>query len=274
MHNLKRNFMNSLPPPEIDITLTNGDLNYIFLIYCCTNNCILSDRWSHTSAKQLYNIVFSNPHFTDLIRELEITFQFPFSDSSIFQTMIFHFYKKCLLNLQCIISEKQFYLDLKKDPLTISVIQQISEVLSSWRINHQLPYPIDKEHIYYLTSQLMILMQSYMPAVEVIILSDLTSELNIWELFVKRKFSSKRVHIRAVLLNASNLDFLSILENSVIITKKTFIPFLLSLNIPKNNLLLPFSAEINSVEREMLSNAVNKCEKTLFSTLLTKINSI
>lgn len=102
------------------------------------------------------------------------------------------------------------------------VRQCVSEMIDTWKKENHIPYPVDAGHLQYLSLQIFSIVQQFMKPVQIFIVSDLTAELEILKLYLARKFSRHRITIKPVLLNAQDLSFMSELDNSVIITKKSF----------------------------------------------------
>ena len=65
-------------------------------------------------------------------------------------------------------------------------------------------YPLDETHLFYLSIQLKSIMRQMLPPVEIIIVSDIVSELSDMSLFLNRKFSPDLITIMPYLLNAQS----------------------------------------------------------------------
>ena len=81
-------------------------------------------------------------------------------------------------------------------------------------------YPLDETYLFYLSIQLKSIMRQMLPPVEIIIVSDIVSELSDMSLFLNRKFSPDLITITPYLLNAQSPATLLHKENCIITNKK------------------------------------------------------
>lgn len=124
-------------------------------------------------------------------------------------------------------------------------------------------------HVYYLAVQFSNIMRRNMPPVQVVIVSDITSEIKTWELILNRFFSQTRINIKSVVINAEDITSLSSLENSVIVVKKVFHNCLKELKFKNSVYVVPSSLEINSFEYEEISKGVINCEQSILENFVT-----
>ena len=250
--------------PRLNITFTDDDYDYIFLVYLCTNSCVFADKWTNEAISEVHEIVFSNSSFSNLLYMIAKEFGLYLEDSHALKVSIIYFFKKCLFELQCIIPDKNFFVFSEQDPLTNTIINRLSNLLTSWRKVNNIKYTIDKEHIIYLSLQLKFIIRQYMKPVEVFILSDLNAELEIMSLYLNRTFSKDRIHINPTLINAQNINFLITQKNSVIITHKKFEPMLKSLNLDSSNTIIGITVEMTGFEMFSIQKSISISEKNIF----------
>lgn len=255
---------------KLNISFSNRDYDYIFLVYCCTNSCVFADKWKQEDIELVHKIIFANAKVKHLIKKFENKCCLDITQSHAFKASIIYFYKKCIFNLHCIIPDKHFYLDSKKDSSKLMVRQCVSEMIDTWKKENHIPYPVDTGHLQYLSLQIFSIVQQFMKPVQIFIVSDLTAELEILKLYLARKFSRQRITIKSVLLNAQDLSFISELDNSVIITKKVFAHLLSTMGISKNNSIVPINIEVNELDKQAIVDALVKCEKNIFRQYVLK----
>lgn len=255
---------------KLNISFSDRDYDYIFLVYCCTNSCVFADKWKREDIELVHKIIFANGKVKHLIKKFENKFCLDVTQSHAFKSSIIYFYKKCFFNLHCIIPDKHFYLDSKKDSSKLMVRQCVSEMIDTWKKENHIPYPVDAGHLQYLSLQIFSIVQQFMKPVQIFIVSDLTAELEILKLYLARKFSRHRITIKPVLLNAQDLSFMSELDNSVIITKKVFAHLLSTMGISKNNSIVPINIEVNELDKQAIVDALVKCEKNIFRQYVLK----
>lgn len=255
---------------RLSVSFSDYDYDYIFLVYCCTNSCVLADHWKQEDITLVHNIIFSIPKVKNLVKQFENKYGTKICQSHAFKSAVIYFYKKCIFNLHCIIPDKHFYLDSKNDSSKLMIRQCVSEVIEAWKAENNIPYPVDSGHLQYLSLQIFSIVQQFMEPVHIFVVSDLTAEIEILKLYLERKFSRQRVSIHSVLLNAQDLTFMSDLDNSVIITKKVFAPVLSLMEISDTNCVVPINIEVNEFDKQAIVDALVKCEKNTFKKFVLK----
>ncbi len=252
----------------LDSPFTEADYDYIFMAYCCTNSCVFADRWTESDRAHISACLIEQKPFTDLIARLDRKFHIKIQSSHALRAVMVYFAKKLILGLQCIIPDKHFYLDSRRSPTTLTIIQAINEVLELWRRENQLQYPIDPNHIRCLALQFEAILRQFVPPVPVIIVSDLIVELEIMELTLKSKFSEKQIHITKFLLNTQPLTLLNDAKDSILIVTHRLANYIHHLRSQQDNIVLSISTEINSYDRSSIEDAVAASMKKGFAELL------
>ncbi|MSS63737.1 helix-turn-helix domain-containing protein [Velocimicrobium porci] len=257
--------------PILNINFSEDDYDYLYLVYCCTNNCLFADKWTQQDIVQTHSTVFSDNIFNDLVRKFQNVFSKDIHISHPFKATLIYFYKKCLLELSCLIPDEHFYVYSKRNETTQVIYKLLSNVLQDWRKSNHLKFEIDKSHIFYLSLQFeFILYQRTMP-VPIYILSDLNAELEVMTLYLNNHFSSRSALVTPLLINVQNIEFLYFQKNCIIITPKKFEYFLASKISTEHNTFIPISIEINSHELNDINNAFEHYKKIYF---LDYINSL
>lgn len=257
---LKQSFQ-SVVEPALGITFSESELNYVYLVYLSTNNCLFSDKWTPKHIRQLHRITETLPKFCCLQDHFGRYFGEKVANSGELRSILIYFYKKCILNLQCIIPDKHYYFQDQDDFFRSAVKELVIRVLNAWKADGYLSYPVDERHISYLSSQLTTVCRQFAPPIHVYILSDLTAELKIMNLYLTKRYSGCRIEVHHVLINAEDLSFLSQIENSVVIlAKKTFEHARSLLAVPQCNRILTTNVDINSGDRKDILDAIIWCE--------------
>lgn len=264
------NSVKNIIESNLDLKFSKDDYDYLFLVYCCTNNCIFADKWTYKSISEVHDIVFKNKAFSDLLYRISDKFGIDAENSHPIKATLIYFFKKCLFELQCIIPDKNFFIYSNQSPITNTITEKLVDLLNSWRKDNFIEFEIDKSHVIYLSIQLKFIMRQFMKPVEVFLLSDLNAELEVIYLYLSRTFSKDRIKITPLLLNAQNKDFLHSKKNCIIIIHKKFEPIIDSLNLDKSNIIVPITVEMNPFEISSIQNAISKSEKIAFSNFINK----
>lgn len=247
-----------------DIHLSDFDYDYIYLVYCATNNCLFGDQWTKQEVEHLYRIVFSDPAFYNLLQRIEKKLCKEIADSHVLKSSLIYFYKKCLLELQCIIPNKNFYLDSEKSHLTQIVFEAVFDNLEDWRKKQNRLYEIDNGHIFYLALQVELIITQFLPPVPVFVLSDLAPELEITTLYLRRLFPPQRATICPFYVGTDNKELLCSQKRSVIIANKKFKYLIEEWKLSEYNTVIPITVELNTQELINIKKAIAYYETGYF----------
>lgn len=248
----------------LNLTFNQNDCDYIFLIYCCTNNCLFMDQLKDADLDDIHRLAFTDPVFLDLLHRIEKRFGKEIASSHIMRVSLIYFFKKSLLELQCIIPDKNFYIYSKKSDLTQIIFHSLSLLLSEWRNANQIQYEIDDGHILYLSLQIELIIKQFMPPVPIVILSELTSELELISSYLRRLFPPSRVTLKPMLLGAQTKDQVCAQASSVIITNRKFQYLFEKWDLKKCNTIVPITVELNRNELTAIQKAVIGYETEFF----------
>lgn len=245
----------------LHIPFTENDYDYLYLVYCCTDNCIMADKWTPKDIHLLYKNLLSQEAFSDLLYRFQETFGSDIIHTPACRAALVYFYKTCLLNLQSIIPGKCFFFHSRSNALTFTMGKCISNILADWKKEQHIKYEIDPHHILYLSFQIKTILQQYIKPVNIIIVSDLDTEIKTLQLFLKRLFAPQRAVITPFLLNAQNMNILRSQKNSIIIVHKKFQHFMETLNVKKENTIIPITIQITSEDILAIQKAIAYYEK-------------
>lgn len=254
--------------PALPCRFNDLDLDYTYLVYCCTNSCVFGDRWNQENIQAVSRIVFGDPAYADLVDRLKNRFGEKFVQSHALRAVLIYFYKKCLLELQCIIPDKNFFVDTPQNPLSIQFLNLLTDFLNEWREDNNIQYRLDSNHLIYLSLQMENILRQTVQPVPVYILSDLFADMNVLKLHIARQISDQRISLHTFLLNGEDHSILKGLENCVIIAHKKFEGILTRMGIDKKNTLIPITAELNNNERYAIHTAINHYEDCQFAALI------
>ena len=255
--------------PALKMNFSDDDYNYIYLVYCCTNSCVFASQWTVERVNDVHRFIFSRTGFSELLSGFGNVFGTKLTDKLAFRSALVYLFKKCLLGLQCLIPDEHVYLDCKFDAPTLKIANMIREIFDSWTntvIDNG--YTLDETHLLYLSIQLKSILRQTLPPVDVIIVSDIISELSDMNFFLTRNFSPDLINVTPYLLNAQNPPELLNRRDCVVITNRKFRNILLSLGFGRENKIVPITIEINNDDVRMTGEAVMEIENRKFASLL------
>lgn len=257
--------------PQLQIAFTKNDYDYLYLIYCSTNNVLFADLWTQEHTDQLHKLVFSDKMFYDLLQRIENRFGKEIANSHVLKATLIYFSKKFLLELQCLIPDKNFYTDSKKSHLTQTVVQSISNIITEWKTEHNIKYEIDNDHLFYLSLQIELIIKQFMKPVSVLVLSELTAELEVISLYLERFFSPRRVTIKSIQLATASKEYICSQKNSVIIINRKFKYLIEESHLSKENIIMPITVELNNKELLSIHQAIQHYENEIFLNCINYI---
>lgn len=249
---------------DLNLCFSENDYEYLYIVYCSTNSCIFADKWTDSDIKFIHRIIFSNTAFSDLLNRLQKIFPKNMTDSHALRATLVYFYKKCFLELQCIIPDKNFFIPANRSSFTDIIFQHLSPILRDWKTANGIAYKMEQNHILYLSLQLEFILRQFIEPIPVFVLSDLNAELEVMQLYLMRAFSAKRITVYPILLNAQKKDILFSQKNSVIIVPRKFIHLCTSLNISARNTIVPVSVEMTDAEVNAIQKAIVHHENEQF----------
>ena len=256
--------------PALSLSYNREDYDYLYLVYLSTNSCIFADKWTQDDIQYLHTITFENAMYQDLLQRFTKLFGKTICLSHVFRSTLIYFYRHCLLDLQCIIPDKNLFIVSKQDKYTQIVYKKIQTIVEDWRVANHLQYPFDEDHIFYLSLQIKFIIRQFIPSIPVYICSDHNAELEVMLLHLYRLFSQRRITIHPLLLNAQNTNFIQEQTNSIFLVRKKFVQLLDSLKISEHNTIVVISAEMNDDQIQTFHRSIEKYEKQQFLDFLQK----
>ncbi len=256
--------------PRLGIKYEEDDDIYLFLAYCSSNNCILSDKWKEEDVILTRRLVLSRPEFGDLLRRISARFGQDAATSPQLASILVYFYKKCLMELQCLIPDRNYYRDNISNTMTLKVVEHTRELLNKWKEDNGRHYPLDENHMTYLAMQIDIILRDLAKPVTLIVASDMVSQRNMMYMHFSQTFSPKRVNIQTLLLNAQDPGILRKDPNSVIVVNHQFKNVIQDLYLEgcHSCVLVSVSTELTSYDMESVYHAIRVQEDRNYETLI------
>ncbi len=267
---LKEALKNTLEP-LLQVHFSEQDFDYFYLIYCSTNSCMFADQWTQKELSYLHATAFEDKEYCDLYLRIKKILGEKIAGSHVLQSTLIYFSKKCLLELQCLILDKNFYLYSKRSQLTRLIVQIIEQLLSQWKTDNAIRYEIDKDHVFYLALQIEQIIKKSLPPVPLFILSELTSELEVISNYLRKFFPPERVEIKPFLLGAEDKESICSQKRSVIVTNKKFKYLMENWKLEENNTVLLISVEVNTPELTVIHEAVTNYETEGFLDFVSQM---
>lgn len=254
----------------LQIRFSEQDYDYIYLAYLCANNCVLADKWQAEDFEQICQIVFNNSVFADLIHKIRAAFGEKVIQNQAMQRVLFYFCKRFLFQLQCINPDLSFYFDFLREPSKVELACQMTELLNKWREDNDIQYQISKAHILYLSVQIEVILRQTVPPIRVVVVSDMTSEMDIMKMVLRRRYSTQRIELDEFFLNTTDRRGLSNLENCVIIVHHRLKNMIEAFMLPESNSIIFVRTEMNRFDMNEIGKAVYYHGEQCFLELVRK----
>ena len=119
---------------------------------------------------------------------------------------------------------------------------------------------MDPGHVLYLSTQIGAVLCQLIKPIPVLVVSDLIAEVVTVRLLLSRVFSPMRVTLIPFFLNAQPISLLRQQKKSIILVYKKFDHLLSEIGIPEDNVIIPISSEMTSVDIGKIRKAVLEYE--------------
>lgn len=164
------------------------------------------------------------------------------------------------LELQCLIPDKHFYLHGTNSQLLLAIKDSLADILKDWRQAHHIQYEMDPGHVLYLSTQLGAVLCQLVKPIPLLVVSDIISEVETIRLLLSRVFSPMRITLVPFFLNAQPLSLLRQQKKSIIFVFKKFDHLISEIGLSGDNVIIPVSSEMTSVDIGKIRKAVLEYE--------------
>ena len=164
------------------------------------------------------------------------------------------------LELQCLIPDKHFYLHGTNSQLLLAIKDSLADILKDWRQAHHIQYEMDPGHVLYLSTQLGAVLCQLVKPIPLLVVSDIISEVETIRLLLSRVFSPMRITLVPFFLNAQPLSLLRQQKKSIILVFKKFDHLISEIGLSGDNVIIPVSSEMTSVDIGKIRKAVLEYE--------------
>ena len=246
------------------------ELDYIFLCYCTTNNFLFSDQWQNEDIKALHQIVFTNKQIKSLLQHL--THKLRLGKEVIFtrnfRVAIVYFYKKCILNLHPLLPESNPFLFNTLNTNQKVLFNQVQRMIDVWRTANNIPYFFTKEQIYFLTNQIEVIYQLFIPEIDITIVTNTISEYESIALKLTTTFNHYKLNPKVFMINAENIEQLYQNKNTIVLIHPKFATFIDETKLPASSPIIKLAIDYLPTYQEQLIQLFKQFNNRSFLALL------
>ena len=272
VYNRLKKLLNTTLTSQLHIQFSEDDLDYLYLIYLCTNNSMFADKWKPEDVEQNQSIIFADNEFDALVKKMQGVFGTDACTTRPFKATLVNFYKKCILELYCLIPDEHFYLYSQRNETTQIIYNLLSDIINNWGKSIGFQFTLDKSHLFYLSLQIEFILYQRLVPVPIYILSDLNAELEVMTLYLQNHFSSRSTSITPLLITLQNIEFLCQQKHCIIVASDKFIKYFSIPKLLEHNTFIPVSVEINPRDIQMINDTFTRYKKIYFLNYLSSLS--
>lgn len=246
------------------------ELDYIFLCYCTTNNFLFSDQWQNEDIKALHQIIFTNKQIKSLLQylaqKLRLGKEVIFTRN--FRVAIVYFYKKSILNLHPLLPESNPFLFNTLNTNQKVLFNQVQRMIDVWRTANNIPYFFTKEQIYFLTNQIEVIYQLFIPEIDITIVTNTISEYESIALKLTTTFNHYKLKPKVFMINAENIEQLYQNKNTIVLIHPKFATFIDETKLLASSPIIKLAIDYLPTYQEQLIQLFKQFNNRSFLALL------
>ena len=246
------------------------ELDYIFLCYCTTNNFLFSDQWRNEDIKALHQVVFTNQKIKSLLQhfsqKLRLGKEVIFTRN--FRVAIVYFYKKFILNLHPLLPNSNPFIYNTLSPTQKVLFNQVQRIIDSWQTTNNISYFFTNEQIYFLTNQIEVTYQLFIPEIDIMIVTNTISEFESISLKLTTTFNHYKLNPKVFMINAEDINKLYQKKNTIVLIHPKFANFIDETKIPASSHILKLAIDYLPTSQEQLIQIFKQFNNQSFLALL------
>lgn len=246
------------------------ELDYIFLCYCTTNNFLFADKWQNKDIKALHQIVFTNKQIKSLLQHLaqKLRLGKAVVFTRNFRVAIVYFYKKCILNLHPLLPESNPFLFNTLNTNQKVLFSQVQRIVDVWRTSNNIPYFFTKEQIYFLSNQIEVTYQLFIPEIDITIVTNTISEYESIALKLTTTFNHYKLNPKVFMITSENIDQLYQNKNTIVLLHPKFATFVDETKLPDSSHIIKLAIDYLPTYQEQLIHLFTQFNNRSFLALL------
>ncbi|MBF8807391.1 MAG: helix-turn-helix domain-containing protein [Enterococcus lacertideformus] len=254
----------------MSIEFNESDYEYLFLVYCSTNNCLFADNWTPHDVTKTYNhFLFNNDKYIRLIDLFTERFGEKLVQNETFKLIIVCFLRKFIFNLQCIIPDNNFFVDKEANLNQKNCCIIMFSTIDKWRKDIKMSYPVDDKHVIYLSIQIEKIIRQFIEPVELILIADSLADLQILTSILRKEMATSIV-ITEFLIGVHDFNDLKLKKSSIFVLNKRFLRVVREMELDKSNRIAEVSIDFSVHQIEKLRKIISQYEENKFTEYMCR----
>lgn len=185
-----------------------------------------------------------------------------------FRMAIVYFYKKCILNLHPLLPESNPFLFNTLNTNQKVLFNQVQRMIDVWRTANNIPYFFTKEQIYFLTNQIEVIYQLFIPEIDITIVTNTISEYESIALKLTTTFNHYKLNPKVFMINAENIEQLYQNKNTIVLIHPKFATFIDETKLPASSPIIKLAIDYLPTYQEQLIQLFKQFNNRSFLALL------
>lgn len=185
-----------------------------------------------------------------------------------FRVAIVYFYKKCILNLHPLLPESNPFLFNTLNTNQKVLFNQVQRMIDVWRTANNIPYFFTKEQIYFLTNQIEVIYQLFIPEIDITIVTNTISEYESIALKLTTTFNHYKLKPKVFMINAENIEQLYQNKNTIVLIHPKFATFIDETKLLASSPIIKLAIDYLPTYQEQLIQLFKQLNNRSFLALL------
>ncbi|HEV4297677.1 TPA: PI-1 pilus transcriptional regulator RlrA [Streptococcus pneumoniae] len=211
--------------PHANMTFTQEELDYIFLVYCSANSSFSKDKWNQEKKTHTIQLILQHTRGKHLLSKFKNILGNDISNSLSFLTALTFLTRTFLFGLQNLVPYYNYYehYGIESDKPLYHISKAI---VQEWMTEQKIEGVIDQHRLYLFSLYLTETIFSSLPAIPIFIILNNQADVNLIKSIILRNFTDKVASVTGYnILISPPLSEEHLTEPLIIITTKEYLPY-------------------------------------------------
>lgn len=211
--------------PHANMTFTQEELDYIFLVYCSANSSFSKDKWNQEKKTHTIQLILQHTRGKHLLSKFKNILGNDISNSLSFLTALTFLTRTFLFGLQNLVPYYNYYehYGIESDKPLYHISKAI---VQEWMTEQKIEGVIDQHRLYLFSLYLTETIFSSLPAIPIFIILNNQADVNLIKSIILRNFTDKVASVTGynILISPPPSEE-HLTEPLIIITTKEYLPY-------------------------------------------------
>lgn len=262
---------------QAQMSFSQNDLDYIFLVYCSTNVAFAKDKWNLKRREHVIQLVLQDAKGKHLYGKFKNILSHDILQNKSFATSMTFLIRSFLFGLQNLVPYYNYYEQYGIE--TSELLYHISKaVVQEWMTEQQIEGFIDQHRLYLFSLYLTEAIFSTLPPVSIFIFLNNQADVDMIESIILRNFTAQTATIKGYNILTTSPSDKNLTEHSIIITTKDYLPYVQKRHNNGNYHFLPIALDLHISQQHLIRQTIVTIRKEAFdqrvATIVKKAQSL